>query len=124
MRTIPIACAALLVALATAGASPDVHADFEPADSPSPSPTDSRECVVYSELSHRESRTLDVRLANTCAKPMTCSVAWTVTCGKAATVTRNGAVLAGAADRSWVASAASCEDDWSIDTSWSCKPSR
>jgi hypothetical protein len=120
MRTIPIACAALLVALATAGASPDVHADIRPADSPSPS--DSRECVVYSELSHKESRTLDVRLANTCAKPMACSVAWTVTCGKATTVTRNGAVLAGSADHSWVASAASCEDDWSIDTSWSCKP--
>jgi hypothetical protein len=118
MHTTPIACAALLVLLATAGASPDVHADIQPADSPS------GECVVYSELSHKESRTLDVRLANTCAKAMACSVAWTVTCGKAATVTRNGAVLAGSADHSWVASAASCEDDWSIDTSWSCKPSR
>ncbi len=120
MRPIPIACAALLVALATAGASPDVHADSNPADSP-PS---SGECVVYSELSHKESRTLDVRLANTCAKPMACSVAWTVTCGKAKVVTRNGAVLDGSADHSWVASAASCEDDWSIDTSWSCKPGR
>jgi hypothetical protein len=113
MRSIPIGCAALLVALATAGASPDVHADSDPPGGG---------CVVYSELSHKDSRTLDVRLANTCAKPMTCSVAWTVTCGKAATVTRSGAVLAGSADRSWVASAASCEDDWSIDTSWSCKP--
>jgi hypothetical protein len=114
MRTIPIACAALLVVLSTAGASPDVHADSAP----------SGECVVYSELSHKESRTLDVRLANTCSKPMACNVAWTVTCGKAVNVVRNGAVLAGSADHSWIASAATCEDDWSIDTSWSCRPSR
>ncbi len=118
MRTAPIACAALLVVLATAGAPPDVHADSPPPDAPSGG------CVVYSEMSHKESRTLDVRLANTCAKPMACSVAWTVTCGRTTTVTRNGAVLAGSADHAWVASAATCEDDWSIDTSWSCKPGR
>jgi hypothetical protein len=118
MRTTPIACAALLVSFASIGASPDVHAGSEPSD------TTSGECVVYSELSHKESRTLDVRLANTCAKAMACSVAWTVTCGKAKAVTREGATLAGSDEHSWVASAASCEDDWSIDTSWSCKPTR
>jgi hypothetical protein len=118
MRTMPIACAALLVSLASTGASRFVHADSEPADAAS------GECVVYSELSHKDSRTLDVHLANTCAKAMACSVAWTVTCGRAKAVTREGATLAGSGERSWVASAASCEDDWSIDTSWSCRPSR
>src|SRR5271170_2757412 len=116
MRTMPIACAALLVSLASAGASPDVHAQTAPTDATS------GECVVYSELSHKESRTLDVRLANTCKKAMACSVSWTVKCGKATAVTREGATLAGDDEHAWVASAASCEDDWSIDTSWSCKP--
>jgi hypothetical protein len=118
MRTIPIACATVLVSLASAGSSPDVHAESQPADS------QSGECVVYSELSHKDSRTLDVHLSNTCSKPMACNLEWTVTCGKAKAVTHNGAVLAGAAEQSWVASAADCEDDWSIDTSWRCKPSR
>jgi hypothetical protein len=118
MRTMPIACAAFVVACATAAASPDVHAENEAADTPSDN------CVVYSELSHKDSRSLDVHLSNTCAKVMACSVAWTVTCGKAASVTHNAASLAGLAEQSWVASAASCEDDWAIDTSWSCKPSR
>lgn len=111
MRTMPIACAALLVAIATAAASPDVHAGTEA-------------CVVYSEVPHPDSRTLDVHIANTCNKPFACSVAWTVTCGKATRVTRNVATLAGSAERSWVASAASCDSDWSIDTNWTCKPSR
>lgn len=118
MRTTPIACAMVLVSLASAGASRDLHAETQPQDS------QSGECVVYSELSHKDSRTLDVRLSNTCAKPMACTLEWTVTCGKARAVTRNGAVLAGSGEQSWTASAASCEDDWAIDTSWSCRPSR
>jgi hypothetical protein len=81
-------------------------------------------CVVYSEISHPEAHTLDVHLANTCTRSMACNVAWTVTCGKSARVTQHGAVLGGTAEQTWVASAESCTDDWSIDTSWSCKPSK
>ncbi|MGH7295710.1 MAG: hypothetical protein ACRELB_12280, partial [Polyangiaceae bacterium] len=71
---------------------------------------------------HDDSHTLDVQLSNTCSKPMACNVSWTVKCGKAASVVRNGAVLGATAARSWTASAESCSEDWSIDTSWSCRP--
>jgi hypothetical protein len=118
MRIVALSSAAA-VAFAVAGTSPELHANPSPAGAGA-----DEHCVVYSEVSHDETRSLDVRLANTCAKPMSCNIAWTVTCGKTATVTRRGAVLAGSADQSWVASAASCEDDWSIDTTWGCRPSR
>lgn len=110
MRVFPVAGAVLFL-VASAGA---VHAETEAADPPSGN------CVVYSEVSHSDSRTLDVRLENTCKRAMACNVGWTVTCGKSAKVTRNAAVLGGAADRTWTASAASCDDDWSIDTTWGC----
>jgi hypothetical protein len=117
MRTIPIACAALFFATVGA-ASSSVHAENEAADG-APS-----ECVVYSEVSHRENRTLDVNLANTCSKAMACTVGWTVTCGKASNVTRAGAMLGGSAQKTWIASAESCTEDWAIDTTWSCKPTK
>jgi len=110
MRTHAVACAALLVVSTGAATSP-VHA--EP-------PT----CVVYSEVSHNDLQTLDVHLSNTCSKPMACSVGWTVRCGKAQSVTREGAVLGGTSEKTWVASAESCAEDWSIDTTWSCKPGK
>jgi gamma-glutamyl phosphate reductase len=109
MRTMPIAGAALVVALSTAATTPDVHAE-------------NGNCIVYTELPHKDSQTLDVHLENTCSKSMACTVAWTVTCGKTASVTRKSAVLAGSAEQSWVASAASCDADWAIDSTWSCKP--
>ncbi len=79
-------------------------------------------CVVYSETSHEDTRSLDVHLANTCSKPSACRVSWTVVCGKARRLVQNSAVLGGNTERVWVASAAPCpeSEDWSIDTSWGC----
>jgi hypothetical protein len=95
-----------------------VHAQVEAAAPPQGS------CVVYSEVSHRDSHTLDVHLENTCKKPFACTVDWTVRCGKGTSATHNAARLDGSAEKSWVASAASCDEDWSIDTSWGCKPTK
>jgi hypothetical protein len=113
MRTQPLVGAAL-ACLAAAIASAPVHAESPERDG----------CVVYSEVSHHEEQTLDVHLSNTCSKPMACSVGWTVKCGKASKVTHEGAVLGGSVEKTWVASAESCSEDWSIDTTWSCRPGR
>ena len=75
-----------------------------------------------SEVSHNDSRSLDVKLASTCKKPMACAVDWTITCGKTSNVTHNAAVLAESAEHAWVASAATCKEDWSISTTWRCDP--
>jgi hypothetical protein len=113
MRTHALAGAALVLAIAGAMA-PVAYAGAATTDT----------CVVYSEVSHKDSQTLDVQLSNTCSKPMACSVGWTIKCGKTASVVRNGAVLDATGARSWVASAESCTEDWSIDTTWSCKPGK
>ena len=91
-----------------------VHAPVDAAES--------TDCVVYSEVSHNDSRSLDVKLASTCKKPMACAVDWTITCGKTSNVTHNAAVLAESAEHAWVASAATCKEDWSISTTWRCDP--
>lgn len=110
MRILPIVSAALFVSGLVAVHVPVGAA--EPAEN----------CMVYSEVSHNDSRSLDVKLASTCKKPMACSVDWTITCGKTSNVTHNTAVVGSDAEHDWTASAATCKEDWSISTTWRCDP--
>jgi hypothetical protein len=107
MRATPLAIAgaALFVCFATSAA----------ADS---------NCVSYDETAHASSRSLDMHLANGCARSMACAVKWTVKCGKTSRAGSASAVLASLAERTFVATAGECDDDWVIETNWSCNPGR
>ncbi len=109
MRIRLVGCAALLVA----------GMGFVP---PQAAAAEGTTCMVYSEVSHDESRSLDVKLVNDCDRTMACSVDWTVTCAKSSKLTHNEAVLESRGEHGWNASAASCKDDWSISTTWHCNP--
>jgi hypothetical protein len=108
MRTTALACAAIL--LLTAGAAS--------------AGSTSSSCMEYTEVPHPEQKQHELRLSNSCSKPMSCAVSWTVTCGKKVTSTQKSAAIGASEQASWVASAAGCEDDWSIDASWSCRAPR
>lgn len=110
MRILPIVSAALFVAGLSVAHAPVFAAESTEA------------CMVYSEVSHNDTRSLDVKLASTCKKPMKCSVDWTITCGKTSNVTHNTAIVGADAEHDWVASAATCKEDWSISTTWRCDP--
>ena len=112
MRPLLVALACALVGVAGATAPP-VAASDAPA-----------ECVEYHEVSHPESHTYDLRLTNDCTRARSCAVSWTVTCGKTTKAEHAAALLAASEDRTWVASAQGCEDDWAIDAKWRCAPAR
>jgi hypothetical protein len=108
MRTSAFACAAILLFAAGAASADGTAAS----------------CMEYREVPHPDQKQHELHLSNTCSKPMSCGVSWTVTCGKKVTTTQKAAAIGASGEASWVASAASCDDDWSIDTSWTCRPSR
>ena len=114
MRTSAFAWAAVLAFSATAAW----------ADDPPQERAASTNCVEYTEVPKPDLRQHDLHLSNTCSKPMACNVSWTVTCGKKTTNTRKSASLGASQQAMWVASASDCDDDWSIDSSWTCRPSQ
>jgi hypothetical protein len=111
---------AALAAVLAGGAAGDVYAD----DS-EPKPTEHVDCMRYDEVLHREARTLDMRVTNACPKALVCTVTWSVRCAHATTDHSQSEVLAAGGDHLWTASAASCNEEWSIDSRWRCdEPAR
>jgi hypothetical protein len=108
-----IACAALAAALGLALPA-NVHA---------------RVCLRYSQVNDTKARVMTLRLENSCAADMDCTMSWKVTCigaaGRATTSFEEHEVVAAGATRSWDATAAACarDDGYEISTPrWSCAP--
>jgi hypothetical protein len=110
MRTTFVAGAALTVLFAASGATRDVYADG----------TETVTCMTYDEVVHHDARTLDMRVANACPKALVCTVTWTVRCARVTTEHSASAMLAAGSDHVWTATAASCTEEWSIDSRWRC----
>jgi hypothetical protein len=115
MRTTFVAGAALAVLVAAGGATGDVYAeDAQAAD-----------CMRYDEVLHHDLRTLDMHVVNACPKALICTVTWTVRCGHATADHSGSQLLAAGGDHVWTATAASCSEEWSIDSRWRCdEPAR
>jgi hypothetical protein len=110
MRTTFVVGAALAVTIAAGGATTDVYAEG----------TETVDCMTYDEVLHHDARSLDMRVVNACPKALVCTVTWTVRCAKTTTEHSASELLAAGAGHVWTATAATCSDEWSIDSRWRC----
>lgn len=95
--------------------------------SPAQAADSADECVSLQSAALTTGLALDVQ--NACAKRLTCSVSWTLTCQNASGQTTSKAkqearfVIDASDSHHTTGSAASCKDSWKIeDVSWGCAP--